>query len=134
MYEEAPSKGHHPLCRSQTRIQSHTPPACCLVCVPQGDPVLLNKYKQSHLESYMEDNQRVVFCPSAPWCGRAIEVGSCHHVVAGSSFNLDSIDGPVVPVVARRCHDVKVSHVGWWQRCRKRKCCKVASDRFPRLC
>jgi hypothetical protein len=36
--------------------------------------VLLNKYKQSHLESYMEDNQRVTFCPSKPWCGRAIEV------------------------------------------------------------
>jgi hypothetical protein len=41
---------------------------------PQDDPVLLNKYKQSHLESYMEDNQRVTFCPSKPWCGRAIEV------------------------------------------------------------
>lgn len=40
----------------------------------QGDPALLNKYKQSHLESYMEDNQRVAFCPSTPWCGRAIEV------------------------------------------------------------
>jgi hypothetical protein len=40
----------------------------------QGDTALLNKYKQSHLESYMEDNQRVAFCPSVPWCGRAIEV------------------------------------------------------------
>lgn len=40
----------------------------------QGEDELLAKYKQSHLESYMEDNQRVAFCPSVPWCGRAVEV------------------------------------------------------------
>jgi hypothetical protein len=45
------------------------------VCAVQNDASLLHKYKQSHLESYMEDNQRVAFCPSTPWCGRAIEVG-----------------------------------------------------------
>lgn len=60
---------------------------CGVVCdeelvlaVIQGDPALLNKYKQSHLESYMEDNQRVAFCPSTPWCGRAIEVDSDPYV------------------------------------------------------
>lgn len=53
---------------------------CSCACWPQGDTALLNKYKQSHLESYMEDNQRVAFCPSVPWCGRAVEVRS-HAVV-----------------------------------------------------
>lgn len=40
----------------------------------QAEPVLLSKYHQSHLESYLEDNQKVAFCPSKPWCGNAIEV------------------------------------------------------------
>jgi ariadne-1 len=40
----------------------------------QSESELLSKYKQSHLESYMEDNQRVAFCPSVPWCGCAVEV------------------------------------------------------------
>jgi hypothetical protein len=35
---------------------------------------VLQKYKQSLLESYMEDNAKVRFCPSVPWCGRAVEV------------------------------------------------------------
>lgn len=37
---------------------------------------VLQKYKQSLLESYMEDNAKVRFCPSVPWCGRAVEVRS----------------------------------------------------------
>lgn len=50
--------------------------AAVLACIVlQGEQTLLAKYKQSHIESYMEDNQRVAFCPSVPWCGRAIEVG-----------------------------------------------------------
>eukprot|EP00879_Flechtneria_rotunda_P010931 GHRR01011422.1.p1 GENE.GHRR01011422.1~~GHRR01011422.1.p1 ORF type:complete len:527 (+),score=168.68 GHRR01011422.1:246-1826(+) len=60
---------------------------CGVVCdeelvlqVMQGDQPLLAKYKQSHLESYMEDNQKVAFCPSVPWCGRAIEVDSDPYV------------------------------------------------------
>jgi hypothetical protein len=35
---------------------------------------VLHKYQQSLLESYMEDNAKVRFCPSVPWCGRAVEV------------------------------------------------------------
>lgn len=54
---------------------------CGVVCdealvtkVMKGNPSLLEKYSQSHLQSYLEDNARVAFCPSAPWCGHAIEV------------------------------------------------------------
>lgn len=54
---------------------------CGIVCddelvvkVMKGEPELLSKYNQSHVESYLEDNQRVAFCPSVPWCGHAIEV------------------------------------------------------------
>eukprot|EP00878_Enallax_costatus_P004275 GHUV01004505.1.p1 GENE.GHUV01004505.1~~GHUV01004505.1.p1 ORF type:complete len:527 (+),score=139.84 GHUV01004505.1:269-1849(+) len=60
---------------------------CGVVCdeelvlrVMKGEQSLLAKYKQSHIESYMEDNQRVAFCPSVPWCGRAIEVDSDPYV------------------------------------------------------
>ncbi|WIA17066.1 hypothetical protein OEZ85_013967 [Tetradesmus obliquus] len=56
---------------------------CGVVCddelvlhVMKGERELLSKYKQSHLESYMEDNERVAFCPSVPWCGHAVEVDS----------------------------------------------------------
>jgi hypothetical protein len=37
---------------------------------------VFQKYKQSLLESYMEDNAKVRFCPSVPWCSRAVEVRS----------------------------------------------------------
>lgn len=40
----------------------------------QGEAALYAKYTSSHLESYLEDNTRVAFCPSTPWCGHAIEV------------------------------------------------------------
>ncbi len=56
---------------------------CGVVCdedlvtrVMASDAPALAKYRQSHLESYMEDNKNVVFCPSVPWCGRAVEVRS----------------------------------------------------------
>eukprot|EP00775_Hariotina_reticulata_P013428 gene13428-13556_t len=54
----------------------------------QGAEELLAKYKQSHLESYMEDNQRVTFCPSVPWCGRAVEVDSDPYVEPECSCGL----------------------------------------------
>lgn len=48
---------------------------CCLCsCVVQGESELLQKYNKSHLDSYIEDSTRVTYCPSVPWCGRAIEV------------------------------------------------------------
>ncbi|KAF6250673.1 hypothetical protein COO60DRAFT_1471727 [Scenedesmus sp. NREL 46B-D3] len=60
---------------------------CGVVCdeelvaqVMKSESELLSKYKQSHLESYMEDNQRVAFCPSVPWCGHAVEVDSDPYV------------------------------------------------------
>lgn len=49
-----------------------SPPELESTC--QGKPELLAKYRQSHLESYLEDNPRVAFCPSAPWCGHAVQV------------------------------------------------------------
>ena len=32
------------------------------------------RYEQAVMASYMEDNGSVRLCPSAPWCGRAIQV------------------------------------------------------------
>lgn len=34
----------------------------------------LGKYTHSLALSYVEDNARVQFCPSVPWCGHAIQV------------------------------------------------------------
>ncbi|PNW70486.1 hypothetical protein CHLRE_17g721950v5 [Chlamydomonas reinhardtii] len=34
----------------------------------------LDKYKHSMALSYVEDNARVNFCPSVPWCGHAVQV------------------------------------------------------------
>ncbi|KXZ51910.1 hypothetical protein GPECTOR_11g38 [Gonium pectorale] len=39
-----------------------------------GEADALSKYKQSLALSYVEDNSRVNFCPSVPWCGHAIQV------------------------------------------------------------
>ncbi|MEW5311065.1 MAG: hypothetical protein WDW38_002808 [Sanguina aurantia] len=42
------------------------------------DPASLEKYNHSLLMSYVEDNASVKFCPSVPWCGRAVQVnGDC---------------------------------------------------------
>ncbi|KAI8463915.1 MAG: hypothetical protein J3K34DRAFT_474800 [Monoraphidium minutum] len=44
--------------------------------VIQGQGDALAKYQHSHLLSYLEDDPRVAFCPSAPWCGHAVQVDS----------------------------------------------------------
>lgn len=38
-------------------------------------PEVAAKYKTARLQSYLEGNNKVKFCCSVPWCGRAIEVG-----------------------------------------------------------
>lgn len=40
----------------------------------RGNTALLEKYEQARLLSYIEDNSNVRFCPSVPWCGRAVQV------------------------------------------------------------
>lgn len=40
----------------------------------EDEPDLQMRYKKSLLESYIEDNQNVRWCPSVPHCGRAIQV------------------------------------------------------------
>ena len=40
----------------------------------QHDPNLLDKYEQKLLDSYIEDNKSVRWCPSVPHCGCAIQV------------------------------------------------------------
>lgn len=74
----------HPCLRGKGTLLRQGAPACAhppspaarqpARAVAQGNPSLLEKYSQSHLQSYLEDNARVAFCPSAPWCGHAIEV------------------------------------------------------------
>ncbi|GMH39326.1 hypothetical protein BSKO_07224 [Bryopsis sp. KO-2023] len=44
-----------------------------------GNPEALTRYRQSLLESYIEDNQNVRWCPSVPHCGRAIQVDGDHY-------------------------------------------------------
>ncbi len=39
------------------------------------DAEALDKYGKSLALSYVEDNARVNFCPSVPWCGHAVQVG-----------------------------------------------------------
>ena len=36
--------------------------------------ILLSKYEQGYMGSFIEDNHNVRLCPSAPWCGSAIQV------------------------------------------------------------
>ncbi|PSC75216.1 putative E3 ubiquitin-ligase ARI1 isoform X2 isoform A [Micractinium conductrix] len=38
----------------------------------RGQGPLLQKYEQALLESYVDDNKRVKWCPSVPHCGRAV--------------------------------------------------------------
>ena len=40
----------------------------------QHDRKLVGKYQQKLLESYIEDNKQVKWCPSVPHCGCAIQV------------------------------------------------------------
>ncbi|KAK2971050.1 hypothetical protein RJ640_017202, partial [Escallonia rubra] len=42
--------------------------------VKASDPALAKKFDRFLLESYIEDNRRVKWCPSAPHCGNAIRV------------------------------------------------------------
>ncbi|KAI8472707.1 MAG: hypothetical protein J3K34DRAFT_204977 [Monoraphidium minutum] len=69
----------------------------------QGDA--LAKYRQSHLESYLEDNPRVAFCPSAPWCGHAVQVDSDPYVEpecpCGVSFCFKCRDEPHSPCTCK---------------------------------
>ena len=50
---------------------------CCLQVrkLLQHEPKLLQKYEEKLLDSYIEDNKSVRWCPSVPHCGRAIQVG-----------------------------------------------------------
>jgi ariadne-1 len=40
------------------------------------EPAILEKFEQACMLSYLEDNRSVRICPSAPWCGSAIQVGA----------------------------------------------------------
>ena len=42
----------------------------------QHERTLLHKYEEKLLDSYIEDNKSVRWCPSVPHCGCAIQVGS----------------------------------------------------------
>lgn len=57
-------------------------PKCNTICdnvkirhlISARDPNLADKFDQFLLESYVEDNRRVKWCPSVPHCGNAIHV------------------------------------------------------------
>lgn len=42
----------------------------------QHDRSLLNKYEQKLLDSYIDDNKSVKWCPSVPHCGCAIQASA----------------------------------------------------------
>ena len=44
-----------------------------------GDEVLLGKYQDSLLSSYIEDNAMVRWCPSVPHCGNAVRAETDPH-------------------------------------------------------
>ena len=57
-----------------------------------GEQGLLDKLTQALLDSYIDDNKRVKWCPSVPHCGRAIQVAfSFPPSFAVSSFILKSL-------------------------------------------
>jgi hypothetical protein len=87
------------------------PPNACTCCWPllQDESQLLQKYKQSHLESYMEDNHKVAFCPSVPWCGRAVEVRWVCWRLGGQQRHRLERSRSVRPVLLRWRHDVRVT-------------------------
>ncbi|CAI0558753.1 unnamed protein product [Linum tenue] len=57
-------------------------PRCECICdevhirnlVRSADPNLADKFEQFVLDSYIEDNRRVKWCPSVPHCGNAVQV------------------------------------------------------------
>jgi len=44
----------------------------------QQESNLLDKYEQKLLDSYIEDNKSVKWCPSVPHCGCAIQASTVH--------------------------------------------------------
>lgn len=44
----------------------------------QQESSLLDKYEQKLLDSYIEDNKSVKWCPSVPHCGCAIQASTAH--------------------------------------------------------
>ncbi|CAH1454379.1 unnamed protein product [Lactuca virosa] len=66
----------------QSRRISCMASRCSVVCdedkirnyVSKKDPNLAEKFERYLLESYIEDNKRVKWCPSVPHCGNAIRV------------------------------------------------------------
>lgn len=60
-------------------------PGCGVVCdedkvkvLLRKNKPLLDKYEQTLLESYVDDNKRVKWCPSVPHCGHAIRSKEMH--------------------------------------------------------
>ncbi|GAQ81569.1 hypothetical protein KFL_000840120 [Klebsormidium nitens] len=45
-----------------------------LKLVAEADPLAVDRYERSLLESYIEDNSKVKWCPSVPHCGNALRV------------------------------------------------------------
>lgn len=46
--------------------------------VSTRDPILAEKFDRFLLESYIEDNKKVKWCPSTPHCGNALRIDDCN--------------------------------------------------------
>ena len=76
-----------------------------LLSEAEGLAETLNKYKHAVVNSYIEDNANVRWCPSVPCCERAVEVlddGYCEPLCAcGKAFCFKCGDAPHSPAT---CH------------------------------
>lgn len=79
-----------------------------------NDAETLDKYMRSLLESYIEDNAMVRWCPSVPSCGRAIRVDGDQHCEpecsCGERFCFACGDSPHSPCTCDMWHK-------WRQKC-----------------
>ena len=74
------------------------------------------KYCQRLLESYIDDNKRVKWCPSTPHCGRAVQASrACSCVLCNNFGMLQQADpallpGPAVQATGAARHADAVQH------------------------
>src|SRR5450759_1085679 len=75
--------------------------------VGSKDPESVDRYERFLLESYIEDNSKVQWCPSIPHCGNAIRVEREQYCevqcTCGQQFCFNCLEEPHSPCSCGRC-------------------------------
>lgn len=82
--------------------------AAQVVKLLQHNRQLVDKYQIKLLESYIEDNKRVKWCPSVPHCGCAIQVRPC---ILHRPHTLAMSMDPALAAVARTVQSSSCCHM-----------------------